>query len=135
MAIIGADGLSLLVGDGGGTEVFTALKGAVVTRLEINQRSNVATAVSSDAWLVHAGTSGRRAMIECDGFATDEAPALRLRSLMLSGAAGNFRLELNAAETLVMSAVVTLYREIIEAGGIKKLQCRLESSGAVTLFP
>ena len=133
MAVIGADGLSLLVGDGGGTEVFTALKGAVVSRLEISQRNNTNNAVAANAWVVTGGASGRKAVIECDAFATDEAPALRVRSLMLSGAAGNFKLKLSGTETLLLSAVVTIYRETIEAGGIKRLSCRLESSGAVTI--
>lgn len=132
MAIIGSDGLSLLIGDGGGTEIFTALKGAVISKLEITQKSNVANAVTTDAWMVNAATSARRAVIECEAYATDEAPPLRLRSLMLSGNAGNVKLKLSTTETLSMNAVVTVYRETIAPGNIKKLFCRLESSGAVT---
>lgn len=133
MTMIASDTLSLLIGDGGGPEVFTALKGARVTRLDINQKSNVANAISTDGWLVEAGTSARRALIECEAFATDEAPALRLRTLALSGALGNFKLELSATQTLVFSGVVTNYREVIDAGEIKRLQCRLETSGAVSV--
>lgn len=134
MSVIGSDGLSLFVGDGGGLEVFTALKGAAITRLEITQRSNPSLAISSDAWIAEVGASGRRAVMECEAYATDEAPSIRLRSLTLSGLNGNFRLKLNATETLAMNALVTQYREVIEPGGIKKLQCRLESSGAITLL-
>ncbi len=133
MAVIGADGLRLLVGDGAGSESFTPLKGAVLHTLELTQRSHVATAVASDAWLTHAGSSARRAVVECEAYASDEAPALRVRSLMLSGATGNFKLELNTAESFAFAAVVTLYRETIEAGGIKKLRLRLESSGAASV--
>lgn len=133
MAVIGSDGLSLLVGDGAGSELFSPLKGAAVTRLEISQRSNVNNAISDDAWLVHAGASGRRAVIECEAYATDEAPATRVRSLAMNGDNGNFRLKVSSTQTLSLNATVTMYREMIAAGGIKRLQCRLESSGAAVI--
>ncbi|MES2983911.1 MAG: hypothetical protein V4735_01840 [Pseudomonadota bacterium] len=133
MAMIGADGLSLLVGDGLMSEGFATLKGAMVTRCEISQRNAVATAIAADAWQVSTGTTARHAVIECDGLATDDAAPLRLRSLMLSGASGNFKLEMNTAETLLFTAVVTLYRETMEAGNVKRLQCRLESTGALVI--
>lgn len=133
MTVIGSDGLSLLVGDGGGTEIFNPLTGCAVSKLEISQRGHVAGAVTTDAWQVHAGMSDRRAMIECEAYATDDAAPLRVRSLMLSGLAGNFKLKLRGTETLQFSAFVTLYREVIAAGEIKKLMCRLESTGAVSV--
>lgn len=134
MAVIASDNLSLLVGDGGGPEVFSPLKGASVTRFEITQKSNVANAVSTDGWLVEGGASGRRALVECEAYATDDASSLRIRTLVLGSGTGNFKLEISPTQTLVFSAVVTSYREIIDAGDIKRIQCRLESSGAVTVI-
>ena len=133
MTMIGADGLSFWVGDGAGTETFQVLKGAIVTRFEISQRTSASTAVQSDAWQVSVNANTRRAIIECESLATDDAAPLRLRALMLNGASGNFRLKLNAGETLTFSASVALYREIIEAGTIKRLQCRLESTGPLSI--
>ena len=75
----------------------------------------------------------RQAVLECDAYATNDAPALRLRSLMLSGATGNVKLKLSASETLSFAALVTRYREIIEAGNVKRLIFRLESSGVVSV--
>lgn len=133
MAMIGSDNLSLMIGDGGGPEVFSPLKGASIARLEITQKSNAGTAISTDGWLVEAGTSGRRARIECEAFATDEAPAVRLRTLALTGGIANFKLELSPTQSFAFAAIVTSYREAIDAGEIKRLRCQLESSGAVTV--
>ncbi len=130
MSVIGSDGLSLLVGDGGGTEIFNALKGASVARLEITQRNQDSSAVGTDAWAVSVGVSERRALVEVDALATDDAAAVRVRSLALSGAVGNFKLELSASQTLSFSAVVTQYREVIGVGAVKRMTARLESSGA-----
>jgi hypothetical protein len=133
MSIIGSDGLSLLVGDGAGSESFTALTGATISKLEITQKNNASKAIATDAWAISVGMTDRSAVIECDALMSDTAQAQRLRSLAFGGLPGNFKLELNAAETLVFSAVPTLYREVIEAGEIKKLVCRLESTGALTV--
>jgi len=133
MAVIGSDGLSLLVGDGATTEIFTALKGTTIARLEITQRGNVGNAIAADAWQVQVGTSNRLAVIECDSYATDEAAMLRIKTLAMSGALGNFKLQLRSAETLLISAVVIQYREEIAPGEIKRVRFRLESSGEVSL--
>jgi len=129
MATIGSDGVSLWVGDGGTTEVFTVLKGLAVSQLEINQRSYVANAIASDAWQVQVGTANRQVGLDCESYATDEAAALRLKTLAMLGTAGNFRLELRGAEAMQMSARVIQYREESAAGEIKRLRFRLESSG------
>ena len=130
MAVIGSDGLNLLVGDGATTEIFTPLKGARVTRLEIAQRGYAANSVANDAWIARVGTGERQAVIECEAFANDEAAALRVRALAMSGQTGNFKLEMQGAQTLQVAAYVLSYREDIRAGEIKKLLIRLESSGA-----
>ncbi len=130
MAVIGSDGLSLLVGDGGTTEVFTPLKGARVTRLEIAQRGYAANSVANDAWVTRVGTGERQAVIECEVIANDEAAALRLRALAISGLVGNFKLEMQGAQTLQIAAYVISYREVIQAGEVKMVLVRLESSGA-----
>lgn len=133
MTTIASDGLNLLVGDGATAEIFTALKGTTITRLEVTQRGHVANAVASDAWQTLVGTSNRNVIIECECFATDEAPALRIKTLGLSGDVANFKLQLRSSETLVLSAVLMQYREDIAAGDIKRVRFRLESSGAVSL--
>ncbi len=79
MATIGSDGLSLWVGDGAATEVFTVLKGLAVSQLEINQRSYIANAIATDAWQVQVGTANRQVVLECESYATDESAALRLK--------------------------------------------------------
>lgn len=132
MAVIGSDGLSLLIGDGAATEMFSALKGAAITRMEITQRPHVAKAVTSDAWNIQVGMSERQITLDCDAYATDEANALRLKTLAMNGAAGNFKLQLRSTETLSFAAVITKYREEIRPGEIKKLFCRLETSGAAS---
>lgn len=133
MATIGADGLNLFVGDGAITEIFTALKGVTITRLEVTQRGHVANAVASDAWQTLVGTSNRNVVIECEGFATDDTATLRIKALGLGGEVANFKLQLSSAETLALRAVVMQYREDITAGDIKRVQFRLESSGAASL--
>lgn len=133
MAMIAADGLNLLVGDGAITEIFTALKGTTITRLEVTQRGHVANAVANDAWQTLVGTSSRNMVIECECYATDDAAALRIKALGLGGEVANFKLQLRSAETLVLSAVVMQYREDIAAGDIKLMRFRLESSGAASL--
>jgi len=130
MAIIGSDDLSLLVGDGATTEIFTPLKGARVTRLEITQRGYAENSVANDAWIARVGTGERQAVIECEAFANDEAAALRVRALAISGLAGNVKLEMHGAQTLQLAAYVLSYREVIQAGEVKTLLVRLESSGA-----
>lgn len=131
MSVIASNGLSLLVGDGATTEIFTPLKGAVITRLELAQRGVVSNAIGSDAWQVQVGAANRKLVLECEAYATDEAPAQRLRTLALTGGLGNLRLKLSPMETLQCAALVVLYREVIAAGEVKKLVCRVESSGAV----
>jgi hypothetical protein len=133
MAVIGSDGLSLLVGDGATTEMFTPLKGARVTRLEINQRGYASTSVANDAWIARVGTGERQVVIECEAFANDEAAALRVRSLAMIGQAGNFKLEMQGAQVLQVAVYVLSYREVIQAGEIKTLRFRLESTGAGSL--
>ncbi len=133
MAMIGSDGLSLRIGDGAVAEIFNPLNGAVVKRLEITQRLYAANAVHGDAWVAQGGVGERRAIIECEAYATDDAAALRLRSLAMSGDAGNIQLTLRTAETLSAAVYVTRYEEITEAGQVKRLSCRMESSGALTL--
>lgn len=130
MAMISSDGLSLLVGDGATTEVFAPLKGARVTRLEIIQRGYASNSVSNDAWVARVGTGERQVVIECEAFANDEAAALRVRALAMSGLAGNFKLEMQGAQTLQMAAYVLSYREEIRAGEIKIVLIRLESTSA-----
>ncbi len=130
MAMISSDGLSLLVGDGTTTEVFAPLKGARVTRLEIIQRGYASNSVSNDAWVARVGTGERQVVIECEAFANDEAAALRVRALAMSGLAGNFKLEMQGAQTLQMAAYVLSYREEIRAGEIKIVLIRLESTSA-----
>lgn len=132
MSVIGSDGLSLLVGDGASTETYNILLGCSLTKLEINQKAHVSSTVSADAWQVKVGTSNRNVVIECEAYATDDVSALRMRALAVNGAQGNFKLKLRVSESLQFSAFVTQYREIIGAGEIKKLQCRLESSGAAS---
>jgi hypothetical protein len=134
MTVLGSDGLSLLVGNGAGSEVFSALKGVAITRLEVTQRSHIATAISADAWQVSAGASNRRAVIDGEAYATDDASTLRLRSLALAGGTGNFKLKLSGSETLQFSAVVTLYHERTEAGRIKRVQFTLDSSASASVI-
>ncbi len=133
MSVIASDGLSLLVGDGGSPEVFTALNGVSLRTLELTQKNHSTGTLGGTAWLTTNGASARQAVLECDAYATNDAPALRLRSLMLSGATGNVKLKLSASETLSFAALVTRYREIIEAGNVKRLIFRLESSGVVSV--
>jgi hypothetical protein len=130
MAVIGSDGLSLLVGNGAGSETFTPLKGLTLTDLQISQRNHISSALSSDAWQVSIGTSARRAVIEATAYATDDAATLRLRSLALAGTSGNFKLELSTTETLQLTAVVISYQERIQANSMKRIEFRLESSNA-----
>jgi hypothetical protein len=129
MAVIGSDGLSLLVGDGATTELFTPLKGMRVTQLQINQRGYALTSVANDAWIARVATGERQAVIECEAFANDEAAALRVRALAMGGLAGNFKLEMRGAQTLQIAAYVLSYREEIRTGEVKMLFFRLESTG------
>lgn len=133
MTVLGSDGLSLLVGDGAGSEVFTALKGLSINQFEIVQQSAASTALGSSAWRTSVGVSERSALIDYEAFATDDAAAVRVRSLAISGASGNFRLELTGSETFRFTAYVTNYRETTQAGAVKRFSCRLESSGVPTV--
>lgn len=133
MATIGSDGLRLWVGDGAATEVFTVLKGLAVSQLEINQRRYIANAITSDAWQMQVGTANRQIVVECESYATDEAAALRLKTLAIAGSLGNFKLELHATEAVQFSAGVMQYREENAAGEIKRLRFRLESSSEPSL--
>ncbi len=132
MSVIGSDGLSLLVSDGATTETYNIVLGCSVTQFEISQKTHVTSPITSDAWQLQAGVSDRKILIECEAYATDDVSALRLRALAVNGMLGDFKLEVRASETLQFSAFVTQYREVISAGEIKKLQCRLESSGAAS---
>jgi hypothetical protein len=117
MAVIGGDGLSLLVGDGAATEGFIALRGLTVIQLEISQRGYLASAVAAHAWQQQVGTANRQLVLEAQSYATDEAPALRLRTLAMTGDTGNFKLELQGAEAMALSATLVLYQEQTSAGG------------------
>lgn len=131
MTVIASDGLRLLIGDGALTEVFNPLKGAAVTRVDINQRSVAGNAIHADAWQMLVTGGERKVSLECEAYATNEAAAVRLRSLAMTGELGNIRLELEAGQTLTLTAQVSRYSETIEAGNIKRMQCRLESHGEV----
>lgn len=134
MVVIGGDGLSLLVGDGAATEGFIALRGLTVIQLEISQRGYLASAVAAHAWQQQVGTANRQLVLEAQSYATDEAPALRLRTLAMTGDTGNFKLELQGAEAMALSATLVLYQEQTSAGEIKRLRFRLESSGEPSLI-
>lgn len=133
MSIINSDGLSLWVGDGMVSESFTVLRGAEIARFELTQKITDSDAISADGWNVGVATSDRRAVVECNALSTDEAQATRVRSLAMSGSAGNFRLNANAADDFQLRAYITSYREIIQGGIIKRIQFRLESAEAVTI--
>lgn len=134
MAMIGSDGLNLLMGDGAVSEVFNPLKGASIKRLEITQRLHTANAIRDDAWQQQAGTSERKAVIECEAYATDDAAALRLRSLAMGGDAGNIRLAVSQTQILEGAIRVSRYEETITPGDVKRLSFRLESTGSVSLM-
>jgi hypothetical protein len=133
MAVIGSDGLGLRIGDGAPSEVFYTLKGAVITRLDIGQRGHVASSISADGWQTQIGTSGRQVVIECEAYANDEPAAVRLRSAALTGTRVNMELETHSNEHLAMQVYVVRYQENAVPGDIKKIICRLESSGAASL--
>ncbi|MFM9889773.1 MAG: phage tail tube protein [Rickettsiales bacterium] len=133
MSILSAENLSLLLGDGATSESFAVLKAARVLRFELAQRNYPSSAIGADAWAASVSVGNRRAVIDGEALASDESAALRLRSLALSGAPGNFRLELSGAQTMSGRVVVTQYREVIAAGDIKQVQFRLETDGAVTI--
>ena len=133
MSVIGSDGLSLLVGDNGSPETFNTLRGAQVTKFTIAQKLVDNDAVIYDAWKVGVAISERSATITCDGLMTDEAAPQRIRTLALNGTSGNFKLELDSAETLTFNAFVTNYRETIQPGAVKHFTCELQSNGAVTV--
>lgn len=133
MATIGSDGLNLLIGDGGMSEVFNPLKGASLKRLEITQRLHAANAISSDGWQIQAGASDRKLVIECEAYATDDVASLRLRSLAMSAGAGNIRLMLSNTQMMSASMFIARYNEVIEAGNVKRLSCRMESTGGAAI--
>ena len=133
MSILTSDGLSLRVGDGAVSEVFSVLRGATITQLTLSQRLVDRNAVTDGVWAAGVGTTGRRAVIDCDALATNETAAIRVRTLALTGAAGNFRLDADPAETVAFQAYVTQYKEITQAGLVKRFTCRLESTGVVTV--
>jgi hypothetical protein len=103
MSVIGSDGLSLLVGDGAESESFNPLLGMSVSQLALTQRSNDSAVVGTDAWTVVVGTSNRQLALSVEALATDDASAVRVRSLALTGAT------------------------------VKKCTVKLESSGALTI--
>jgi glutaminase len=133
MSIVNSDGLSLLVGDGATSESFTSLRGTEINRFEISQRLVDSGAIATDAWIVGGATTDRRVLIECNALATDEGPATRVRSLAISGLSGNFRLKATSAESFYIGGYITNYREVTQAGTIKRIQFRIESSAAVTV--
>lgn len=134
MAIIASDGLRLLVGDGGSpSETFNALKGALIHRLEINQRAVAGNSIDSTAWQRITGCTNRSVTLECEALANDEAAAVRLRELAMGGTSGNVRLELKTGQRIDMEIYVSRYSESIQPGNIKRLECRLESSGVSVL--
>lgn len=133
MAMISADGLSLLVGDGQPTEQFTALPGARLIQLDVIQEAQENRAVATDAWAVASSVTQRRAVIELEALATDVAAAARVRSLALFGGAGNFRLETKASEVFAFAAWVTRYREHTDAGALKVLRVQLSSTGSMAI--
>lgn len=133
MVVHSSDGLSLLVGDGLVSETFFALKGLEINRLQVNQQLVDTQAVSSHAWKVGCGTIDRRAVVECTALATDQVSALRVRELALSGAVGNFILNLTGVSNAQFGAYVTKYLELTQPGSIKRIQVQLESTGAIAL--
>lgn len=133
MSVISSDGLSLQVGDGGASEVFLPVKGVTLTRFELMQQAHHAHVIGMDAWVSRIGSSTREVQMDFDALATDDAATIRLRSLSLSGEAGNFRLKISPTETWNFTGFITLYRETIAAGDIKKLRCQLVSTGALTI--
>jgi hypothetical protein len=134
MAVIASEGLRLLIGDGAPAEMFNPLKGAAVTRVDINQRSVAGNAIHADAWQMLVAGGERKVSLECEAYATNEAAAVRVRNLAMAGELGNIRLELEVGETLTLTVLVSRYSETIESGRIKRMQCRLESSGAASFL-
>jgi len=94
----------------------------------------VTYAVASDAWQTQAGTSGRSVIVEAEAYATDDVAPLRLRELAFVGDKGRFKLQLRSSQALQVEGYIVQYREIIESGEIKKIECRLESTGAALLM-
>jgi hypothetical protein len=131
MAVLPSDGLCLQVGHGTTPEVFAVLAGVELKRLEIRQTLLDNTDIQQDAWVVGAATVTRRLTLECQAMATDMVSANRIRSLAMGGSSGNFVLALNDTENLFFAAFVVNYREILQAGSVKRLQFQLDSTGAV----
>ncbi len=130
--LIGSDGLGLWVGNGDVPEKFDQLRGVVISRFEITQRVSDSNAIAADAWSAGVAISSRRMVIECEALATDEAPANRIRGFAMNGESTNIKLYLKPGEQIECSVFITRYHEIIQAGEIKRLQIRLESTGVAS---
>ena len=133
MSVITSDGLSLLIGDGASTEVFTVLSGVTVATFDLTQEIAENKAIASDAWRRSTAVASRQVALSGDGLMTDEAAQQRLRSVSLNGQIANFQLKLASAETLVFSAYVSSYREVTQPGNVKRLSFQLESHGVVSV--
>jgi hypothetical protein len=59
---------------------------------------------------------------------------LKFHVIAMTGDTGNFKLELQGAEAMALSATLVLYQEQTSAGEIKRLRFRLESSGEPSLI-
>ena len=133
MSLIASDGLSLLVGDGGAPETFNTLRGMTLTRFDLTQKLQDNPAVSTSNWASGVAVTNQRLVIEVSSLATDEAAALRVRSLALSGNVGNFKLELTGSSLATFAAFITRYRETIAGGEVKTVSFTLTSSGAASI--
>ena len=133
MSIETSDGLSLFIGDGEVEENFYPLLGMTRCRLDLTQQLNESKAVSANAWRVGVDVSARRAALECDMLGSDDESLLRLRCLAINNEAGTVRLMVSQDEVMQFQVFVTNYREIIQAGQLKRVSCKLESTGAIVI--
>ncbi len=134
MGVITSDGLALRIGDGAPSEVFQPLKGVVITRLDMSQRPHIMSAISTDGWQAQLPPTTRQLVIECEAYANDEPAALRLRHAALLGIRVNIELATASNEHFAAQVYVLRYQENTVPGEIKKIICRLESSGAASLI-
>lgn len=124
----------LNIGNGASpSEIFTAVGGAQLTAMSVDQTIIDASDVSSGAWRkVQSGSGVRSLIMRIRGVFEGSAAEEALRMMAFSGAANNFELHFGNGDVLSGSFVISAYERSGAHDDAEGYEATLQSVGAIS---
>lgn len=128
--------LLLKIGDGGGTEIFTAIGAARLTSMTLNNRPVDSTHLDSNGLQVLQADAGVQSLaVSLEGLFKDSAAEELLRAAAFSRVARNYQMVFPNGDMISASFAVHDYNRGAPFDGLEAFSVVLLRSGASTFTP